>query len=130
MRIVSSADWRDAVPFESPVVAADVAPGASTKCFLCGAASEALPRTELWAVKHRHPNDHGGYVRFYCAEHRPAAKPAPVVAAAPPRTQRKERRAPVTRRPAAVERQRETCPNCFVEVSASGECGMCGWSAA
>lgn len=127
MRIVSSADWRDAVPFDTPVVAADVAPGEPTRCFLCGAASESRSRTELWAVKHRHPNDHGGYVRFYCAEHRPIPPAAPARATAP-LSPRKERRAPALRKPPVVEKQRETCPNCFVEVSASGECGMCGWS--
>ncbi|WP_237739457.1 hypothetical protein [Microbacterium yannicii] len=32
-------------------------------------------------------------------------------------------------KPTVPERLRAMCPNCFVEVSATGECGMCGWSA-
>jgi hypothetical protein len=128
MRIVQSSDWRDAIPFDTPTPAAEVAPGEDTRCFLCGAASDLLPRTELWAVKHRHPTHHGGYVRFYCAAHRPAPAPVPA-SAAPARPARRTaapRREQPPRRPAPSDVVRAMCPNCFVEVSATGECGMCG----
>ncbi|WP_125132164.1 glucose-6-phosphate dehydrogenase [Microbacterium sp. 10M-3C3] len=132
MRIVQSSDWRDRIPFETPTLAAEVAPGEPTRCFSCGPASEPLERTELWAVKHRHPTQHGGYVRFSCAAHRPA--PAVAAPAAPTRAaaSRPARRAPVERREAAPRRPapsdvvRAMCPDCFVEVSATGTCGMCG----
>ncbi|WP_106815851.1 glucose-6-phosphate dehydrogenase [Microbacterium timonense] len=130
MRIVASSDWRDAVPFESPVLVADVVPGEPTRCFACGPDAEPLPRTELWAFKHRHPKNHDGYVRFYCAAHVPKVErrmpAAPATAARSASRPAAERRAP---KPVVPERQRATCPNCFVEVSATGECGMCGWSA-
>ncbi len=131
MKIVASADWRDAVPFENPVLVADVVPGEPTRCFACGADSELLPRTELWAFKHRHPKNHDGYVRFYCSFHLPKVerRPEPVApATARARAARPaaERRVP---KPVVPERRRATCPNCFVEVSATGECGMCGWTA-
>lgn len=130
MRIVASSDWRDAIPFESPVLVADVVPGEPTRCFACGASSEPRPRTELWAFKHRHPKNHDGYVRFYCAAHVPqVARPmaAPGVVRGSSRTAREpaQRRSP---RPSAPEKQRAMCPNCFVEVSATGACGICGWS--
>ncbi|MFJ6652164.1 glucose-6-phosphate dehydrogenase [Microbacterium sp. NPDC091313] len=130
MRIVQSSDWRDAIPFESPTLAAEVAPGEPTRCFLCGAASDPLPRTELWAVKHRHPTHHGGFVRFYCGAHRPAPAPAPT--AAPTKPARGARREPAARRESAPRRPapsdvvRAMCPDCYVEVSATGSCGMCG----
>ncbi|MFG6445383.1 glucose-6-phosphate dehydrogenase [Microbacterium sp. P06] len=130
MRVVSSADWRDGIPFETPMIVADLAPGEPTRCFVCGASSEPRPREELWVVKHRHPNDHGGFVRFYCEEHRPVFV-TPVVEYAGrsrPAPRREPREAPARRAP-VVEKQREMCPNCFVEVSATGECGMCGWTA-
>lgn len=132
MRIVASADWRDAVPFETPVLVADVVPGEPTRCFACGADAEPLPRTELWAFKHRHPKNHDGYVRFYCAQHVPQAPARPVSAPAPAARARNPRPATERRvaKPVIPERQREMCPNCFVEVSATGECGMCGWTAA
>lgn len=130
MRIVASSDWRDAVPFENPVLVADVVPGEPTRCFACGADSDLLPRTELWAYKHRHPKNHDGYVRFYCAVHVPKVqrRPEPVTPAARAKSSAgsPQRRAP---KPVIPERQRAMCPNCFVEVSATGECGMCGWSA-
>jgi hypothetical protein len=132
MRVVSSADWRDAIPFETPMVVAEVAPGEPTRCFVCGNDSALRERTDLWVVKHPHPNHHGGYVRFYCDEHRPVFA-APAVAAPPVRAGRAAKREPretLARRPAVVEKQRAVCPNCFVEVTANGECGMCGWTAA
>jgi hypothetical protein len=136
MRIVASQDWRDAIPFETPMLAADAVPGEPTRCFLCGPDSELLPRTELWAYKHRHPKNHDGYVRFYCAFHVPQAAPQPVAAPAASRPSSRssrstgERAAQRPAKPVVPERVRAMCPNCFVEVSATGECGICGWSAA
>ncbi|MFT4230063.1 MAG: glucose-6-phosphate dehydrogenase, partial [Microbacterium sp.] len=74
MRVVAASDWRDDIPFETPIVLADAIPGEPARCSTCGGSSDPLPRTELWAVKHRHPKNHDGFVRFYCAEHRPAVK--------------------------------------------------------
>ncbi|MBN9210226.1 MAG: glucose-6-phosphate dehydrogenase [Microbacterium sp. 71-36] len=131
MKIVSSADWRDAIAFDVPVVVADVVPGEPTRCVGCGADGELLERTELWAVKHRHPKHHGGFVRFYCDAHKPAPAPAPAAPielkktrASAPRAERRPsspKATPVTDRPT-----RAMCPDCFVEVSAGGDCGMCG----
>jgi hypothetical protein len=132
MRIVASSDWRDAIPFESPVLVADVVPGEPTRCFACGAGSEPLPRTQLWAFKHRHPKNHDGYVRFYCAVHVPKVERRAEPSMAPSARARSSARPAGERRPAKPvipERQRAMCPNCFVEVSATGECGMCGWTA-
>ncbi|MCC2032977.1 glucose-6-phosphate dehydrogenase [Microbacterium allomyrinae] len=131
MKIVASSDWRDAIPFDTLVLVADVVPGEATRCFTCGTESELRPRTELWAFKHRHPKNHDGYVRFYCAEHRPVieqrVEPAPVVRTAA----RAAGRSTAERRPAkpvVPDRLRAMCPNCFIEVSATGECGNCGWT--
>ncbi|MCT2087624.1 glucose-6-phosphate dehydrogenase [Microbacterium enclense] len=131
MKIVSSSDWRDAIAFDVPVVVADVVPGEPTRCVGCGADGELFDRTELWAVKHRHPKHHGGFVRFYCDAHKPAPAPAPAAPVLAKKTRasapRAERRpmspkpTPVTDRPT-----RAMCPDCFVEVSAGGDCGMCG----
>lgn len=122
MRVVASRDWRDDLPFDKPVVVADVSPGEASRCFVCGPDAEARPRTELWAVKHRHPKHHGGYVRFYCAEHRPAPpRPEPVVERRPA-----ARRSPSRSTATVVERPRAICPNCFVEVPPAGVCGICG----
>ncbi|MBD7957130.1 glucose-6-phosphate dehydrogenase [Microbacterium sp. Sa4CUA7] len=141
MKIVASADWRDAVPFETPVVVADVVPGDPAHCVTCGTETEPRERTELWAVKHRHPKHHGGFVRFYCAEHLPEIEQPPAPVAAPARKPRAASRAarpavraertPAVRRVSSVdEAPRAMCPNCFVEVSALGLCGMCGTSIA
>ncbi|MFH8249099.1 glucose-6-phosphate dehydrogenase [Microbacterium sp. B2969] len=127
MRITESADWRDALPFESPVVLADVVPGEPARCAGCGPDVDPRPRTELWAYKHRHPNNHAGFVRFYCVTHVPAARrPAPSPAVT---TRSRPERAPrqaLVRRPAQPERQAVLCPNCFVEVPPTGVCGICG----
>ncbi|MFE7844250.1 glucose-6-phosphate dehydrogenase [Microbacterium sp. NPDC057407] len=130
MRVVASSDWRDDLPFDTPVVVADISPGEDSRCFVCGADSDPRPRTELWAVKHRHPKHHGGYVRFYCAEHRPAPpRPQPVVdRRSAPRTA--PRRSPSRPAAATIERPKAICPNCFVEVPSSGECGICGTTVA
>ena len=134
MKFVSSGDWRDAVPFENPVVLADVVPGEDASCFSCGRTAEPRPRTELWAFKHRHPNDHAGYVRFYCQAHVPVVQrrpePTTPASARTARAARAERSAPVRRTPVVDAPQRAMCPNCYVEVSATGECGMCGYQVA
>lgn len=136
MKIVSSSDWRDDIAFDTPLLLADILPGDDTRCSVCGGASPLKPRTELWAVKHPHPKNHDGFVRFYCVDHLPViAAPRPVVAeASRQRTQRAPRAASGTstpRRPAQSDAPpRAMCPDCFVEVSATGECGMCGWTAA
>lgn len=127
MKIVASADWRDGLSFDLPVVVADVSPGDDARCFVCGADSELIARTELWAVKHRHPKNHSGYVRFYCLEHRPA--PPRIAPAVEPRrgsSRTGERRAAPRRSTPAVERPSVLCPDCFVEVPATGVCGICG----
>ncbi len=134
MRITSGSDWRDAVPFDTPLNLADFAPGDPTRCAVCGPASAEVVRDQLWVVKHRHPKQHAGYVRFYCDRHVPAPAPAPVVPepvragsarsarSAVPRAAAE--RAP--RRPAVIERPRAVCPNCFMEVPPTGICGSCG----
>ncbi|MET0736286.1 MAG: glucose-6-phosphate dehydrogenase [Microbacterium sp.] len=128
MKITDSSDWRGAIPFDSPVLVADLVPGEPTRCVVCGTGSDPRPRTELWAFKHRHPNNHSGYVRFYCRAHIPVGRtPAPES----PKTRVRAERTTAPRRPAhSDEKPRTMCPNCFVEVSATGECGMCGWRAA
>jgi hypothetical protein len=131
MKIVAGSDWRDAIPFETPMLVADLAPGDDARCAGCPADAPAYPRTELWAVKHRHPKNHAGFVRFYCALHTPAAPVAPPAAVSAARPSRRaaaprERVERAPRRAAAPEVTRAMCPNCFVEVSATGECGICG----
>jgi hypothetical protein len=128
MKITTTSDWRQSIPFDSPMLVADLVPGEPTRCFTCGTASEPRPRTELWAIKHRHPNDHAGYVRFYCQAHLPVAHPGP--GATENRTSatpaRAPRRAPAQRSVAQSDKVRAMCPDCYVEVSAIGVCGMCG----
>ena len=136
MKVAKTADWRDGVPFDTPVIAAEVAPGEPTRCFVCGTDSEPLDRSELWAVKHEHPHHHDGYVRFYCAEHtpkieRPVAPIVPISKAGARRPAARpagssERQAPARRPSVADEKPRAMCPNCFIEVSALGLCGVCG----
>ena len=125
MKITSTSDWRNEIPFETPMIVASVVPGDPTRCSVCGGDSQLRPRTELWAVKHRHPNQHAGFVRFYCQAHLPVLeRVAPVETR---RTAARAERAAAVRRPAAVDAApRAMCPECFVEVSATGECGMCG----
>jgi hypothetical protein len=129
MKITTTSDWRQSIAFDAPVLVADVVPGEPTRCFVCGSSSEPRPRTELWAIKHRHPNDHAGYVRFYCREHLPAiqARPAEETRAKPAAAPR-ARRAPAQRSTATApsDRVRAMCPDCYVEISATGVCGMCG----
>ena len=131
MKVAKTADWRDAVPFGTPVLVADVIPGEPTRCSVCGADSEPRSRDELWAFKHQHPHHHDGYVQFYCGEHVPKVEVAPV--AAPPAVRSKRApatrsdRTPAVRRPTPnMDRVRAMCPDCFIEVSAKGVCGNCG----
>jgi hypothetical protein len=125
MKITSTSDWREEIPFETPMIVASLVPGEPTRCSVCGGDSQLLPRTELWAVKHRHPNQHAGYVRFYCRPHLPVVeKPAPVETR---RTVARAERAATVRRATSVDpAPRAMCPDCFVEISATGVCGMCG----
>ncbi|MFT4220800.1 MAG: glucose-6-phosphate dehydrogenase [Microbacterium sp.] len=122
MRVVTASDWRDGLPFETPLILESVLPGEPARCSSCGGESAPLPRAELWAVKHRHPRHHDGFVRFYCAAHLPAVKPPEPAA---------RKRASAPSRPRApkrvvVEKPSVFCPDCFVEVPATGVCGMCG----
>jgi hypothetical protein len=134
MRIRTTSDWRESLPFETPVPAAGVLPDAEARC--AGCADGALrPADELWVVKHRHPNNPAGYVRVYCSAHAPSA-PRPAAAPASPvgrGTARASRAASPRSTPArtaprrsAPEPVRAVCPNCFVEVPSTGVCGMCG----
>lgn len=125
MKITSTSDWREEIPFETPMSVASLVPGEPARCSVCGGASELRSRTELWAVKHRHPNQHAGFVRFYCQPHLPVVqKVAPVETR---RTvARAERAASGRRTPPIDDAPRAMCPDCFVEISATGECGMCG----
>ena len=135
MKVASAADWRANLPFETPVVLAEVVPGEDARCFVCGPESEAIARTEIWAFKHPHPHHHHGLVRFYCGAHVPQVKAPPTAPAAtrggtrPTRSARPaprvERAAP-TKRPLPSDAVRAMCPNCFIEVSAKGLCGVCG----
>lgn len=122
MKIRTGADWRDALPFDIPVPAAEAAPGDAARCAGCPADTEPWPREALWALKHRHPNNPAGYVRFYCADHKP--KPA-LRAPEPAAKARRERRAAVPK-PQIPERVAALCPDCFIEVPPTGVCGMCG----
>lgn len=130
MKITDSTDWRSSVAYDTPVLVADLVPGEPTRCAECGTDSELLLRTELWAVKHRHPNNHSGYVRFYCSDHVPVfevAKPLVVESRAARAASPARRTAAPARRPSvADEKPRAMCPDCYVEVSALGLCGICG----
>lgn len=131
MRIASSSDWRQNIPFETPLLVADIAPGEPGRCASCPADAPARERTELWAVKHRHPNNHDGFVRFYCVEHRPEPPraSAPAAPAARPKRTAARQAAPArtsATKPVVPERVRAVCPTCFLEANANGVCGMCG----
>lgn len=129
MRIVDSADWRDRLTYETPYRVADVMPGDPARCAACPADAGAHDRDHLWAVKHRHPTNHGGFVRFYCEAHVPERK-QPVAAVTRPAPARRAAPRAATARtpkaPAPSDVVRAMCPDCFVEVSAAGECGICG----
>ncbi|MET0296410.1 MAG: glucose-6-phosphate dehydrogenase [Microbacterium sp.] len=129
MKVVSSADWRRSIPFDSPMLVSELVPGEATRCFTCGLDSAPRERTELWAYKHRHPIHHDGYVRFYCVAHVPEvpkAAPAPATTGRSSRAAVPRDRVPVRRGPSVDEKPRAMCTDCFVEVSATGICGMCG----
>lgn len=131
MKVVSSADWRGAIPFETPMLVADLVPGDAVRCFACGMQSEPLERTELWAYKHRHPHNHDGVVRFYCRPHtpEPPRRVEPVAPARAPRARAERTSVPRKAAPTLDAPTRPLCPDCFVEVSAAGVCGMCGFRA-
>lgn len=134
MKITRTSDWRDGIEYETPVVVADLVPGDPTLCAICGRDSDLRPRTELWAIKHHHPHNHAGYVQFYCAEHLPVftTPEAPVAKKAAVRRPRaagsaSRERTTATRRPApTLDAPRAMCPDCYIEVSAKGLCGVCG----
>lgn len=125
MKIRNSSDWRDALPFDVALRASEAVPGDATRCATCGPTSELREREDLWVVKHRHPNNPAGFVRLYCLAHKPTVAPRrePAPAKAP-----RERRAPSAKlaAPTIPERVAVLCPDCFVEVPATGVCGMCG----
>lgn len=126
VQIRNSSDWRDGLPFDLAIPAADAVPGEATRCSGCGPDSEPWPREALWVLKHRHPTNPAGYVRFYCAEHRPAPAFVPPV---PERSRRSPRSSAAPRKAAAPiipPRVAAVCPDCFVEVAATGICGVCG----
>lgn len=126
MKITNSSDWRDALPYETPLRASEAVPGDSTRCATCGPASDVRERQDLWVVKHRHPNNPAGYVRLYCLEHRPVAvvRPEPLTAKAIRARRMTTPRAAAA--PSIPERAAVLCPDCFVEVPPTGACGMCG----
>ena len=126
MKVTATSDWRETIAFETPMIVAAVVPGDPARCSVCGGASELLPRTELWVVKHRHPNQHAGYVRFYCRSHLPAIERPPAPVETRRSAARAERTAAVRRTPSIDAKPRAMCPDCFVEISATGVCGMCG----
>ena len=123
MKFAGTSDWRDAIAFDTPMIVADLVPGDPARCSTCG---QLRPRTELWALKQRHPHHHDGYVRFFCREHLPKVEP-PVPPAETRRSSARAGRAPAARRTPVAEKQRAMCPNCFIEVSATRVCGVCGW---
>ncbi|MDT0180511.1 glucose-6-phosphate dehydrogenase [Microbacterium sp. ARD31] len=133
MKITTSSDWRDGLPFGTPVLVSEVMPGEPTRCASCPSDAPVLERTDLWAVKHPHPKNPAGFVRFYCLEHRPAPAREPESVVRPgdaPRARRSPTaRAATTRTPRptpSADRPRAVCPTCFVEVPSTGICGMCG----
>lgn len=134
MRVVSSNDWRSRLPFDTPVVLAELIPGEPARCVMCSFDTEPFPREALWAVKQHHPKHHDGHVRFFCVDHKPerSRQIVPEPLAAPTRAPRAARtpaaeRTSIPRRPVQeMEITRAVCPNCFVEVSATGVCGVCG----
>ena len=134
MRVTSNADWRRALAFDTPVLVADVLPGEPARCSGCGYGSDPLPRTELWAVKRRHPKHHDGDVQFYCVDHLPPVEaPAPAPLEARPAARRAAPRVAAERPPRRhpePERARAICPDCFVEVPTTGVCGICGQTVA
>tara|TARA_R110002020_G_scaffold67871_6_gene178069 strand:- start:364 stop:792 length:429 start_codon:yes stop_codon:yes gene_type:complete len=128
VKITGSSDWREELPFDVPVLVADVVPGDPTRCSECGIDSAPHERDALWAVRRRNPKSHAGVVRFHCAAHLPPP-PAPVESEEVVRLRRtaaRAVRAAAPRRPTVPERVAPVCPTCFVEVPPTGVCGMCG----
>ena len=128
MKITSTSDWReDDRVRDSHDRRRDLVPGDPTRCSVCGGDSELRARTELWAVKHRHPNQHAGYVRFYCQPHLPVVERVRVpVETAVARSLGPSARPRSGARRRSMRSRRAMCPDCFVEISATGVCGMCG----
>lgn len=132
MKVVATADWRQSIPFDTPVAVSELVPGEPTRCVTCGVASEPRERDQLWAFKHQHPNHHDGFVRFYCREHVPVVQkvePAPTARAArssAARAAAAPRAVPIRKVSNEDRPPRAMCPDCYVEVSAKGVCGMCG----
>jgi hypothetical protein len=125
VKFAGTSDWRDAIAFDTPMIVAELVPGDPARCSACGG---LRPRTELWALKQRHPHHHDGYVRFYCSEHLPKVEQREPPAEMRRRSTPRAERAPAARRSVpAAQKQRAMCPNCFIEVSAAGVCGVCGW---
>ncbi|BDV31668.1 glucose-6-phosphate dehydrogenase [Microbacterium terricola] len=91
MKFRSSSDWREALAFETPMLASEIVPGDPCRCVGCAATTAPFERTDLWAVKHRHPNDPAGFVRFYCVAHRPVPASAAVAPVGRRETARLER---------------------------------------
>jgi hypothetical protein len=121
VKITGSTDWREELPFDVPVLVADVVPGDPTRCSECGIDSAPHERTALWAVRRRNPKSHAGVVRFHCAAHLPPP-PAPVESEVDARLRLSTARAAR----AATRSGTAVCPTCFVEVPPTGVCGMCG----
>jgi hypothetical protein len=129
MKIRNSSDWRDALPFDTALRASEAVPGDPTRCATCGPTSELREREDLWVVKHRHPNNPAGFIRLYCLAHKPTVAPRPVPDFSPAKAvrARRERAArAAAAAPTIPERVAVLCPDCFVEVPATGVCGMCG----
>ncbi len=129
MKIVDSADWRDRLAYDTPYRVDEIMPGEPARCVSCPAGIDPWDRAALWAVKHRHPKNHAGFVRFYCQTHlppRPAAAPAPIRESARRAPRATTPRAPRAAAVSVADVVRPMCPECFVEVSATGVCGMCG----
>ncbi|GAA3911604.1 glucose-6-phosphate dehydrogenase [Microbacterium invictum] len=125
MQIRTSSDWRDALPFDTPVRADEAMPGEPARCAACPVDEPARDRADLWAVKLRHPNNPAGFVRLYCGIHRPL----PRRMTPEPEGRARRQRSAAPRKPAAPsipERPAVLCPDCFIEVPPSGLCGMCG----
>ena len=126
MKIRTSSDWRDALPFDTALRASEAVPGEPTRCAGCGPDSETRDREDLWVVKHRHPNNPAGFVRYYCLEHRPVTAPRAEPAPAKAPRQRRVANPHRVAAPTIPERVAVLCPDCFVEVPPTGVCGMCG----
>ena len=128
MKVVATSDWREGIAYDSPTLVAEILPGEDTHCSVCGGDSPLVARTELWAVKHRHPKHHSGHVRFYCRAHVPVVAQPESPGVKRERAAARTERRPPQRRPLAPEKPAAVCPNCFIEIPPTGVCGKCGYS--